>query len=88
MKTTTKYLHYYFCEYSEEGVSYVLLDQKSDNKDNHYLNEVEVPVISKDEVTRAGINRLDNEIVDLLDKVEEKREKKQQLLAIEFKGDE
>lgn len=87
MKTKTQYLHYYFCEYSVDGVAYILLDSKSNNDKNIFLHEIEVPIISKEEVTKAGVAGLDNEIADLLDKVEEKREKKQQLLAIEFKGE-
>ncbi len=82
MKTKTQYLHYYFCEYSDDGVAYILYDHRSTTNDRFFIKEVEVPVISKEEITKAGVARLDNEIVDLLDKVEEKREKKQQLLAI------
>lgn len=86
METKTQYLYYYFCEYSADGVAYILYDSKSGRDKNHFLQEIEVPIISKEEITKAGVARLDNEIVDLLDKIEEKREKKQQLLAIEFKG--
>ena len=52
-----------------------------------FLCELEAPVLPKEDINKMGVAVLDNEIADLLDKVELKREKKQQLLAIEFKGD-
>jgi len=86
IKTTTHYVFWSFSDYSDSGKRYSIFAQKA--KDDHeykFLCEVELPEVETKEVLKAGVVILDNEIADLRLNILQKEEKKQQLLAIEFK---
>lgn len=89
MEKKTVYLFAYFNEWSSDGYSYSCFDCKvEDDEQYKFLCELEAPVLPKEDVTKMGVDKLDKEISELVIQIGEKREKKQQLLAIEFKGDE
>ena len=88
MEKKTVYLFAYFNEWSSDGYSYSCFDSKvEDDEEYKFLCELEVPVLPKEDINKMGVAKLDKEIGDLVVQIEQKREKKQQLLAIEFKGE-
>jgi len=88
MEKQTVYLYAYFDEFNDDGHGYSVFDfEIKEDASYKFLCELEVPVLPKEDVNKM-VGRLDKEIGDLVVQIENKREKKQQLLAIEFKGDE
>lgn len=88
MEKQTVYLYAYFNEYDKDGHGYSIFDfEIKEDASYKFLCELEVPVLPKEDVNKMGVAKLDKEIGDLVIEIENKREKKQQLLAIEFKGE-
>ena len=83
-----KQLHYTFSEYSNDGVRYCIFDN-ADNDDTYkHIGAVILPKISKETVAEIGASKLDAEITILEREIFDKKEKKQQLLALENHSEE
>lgn len=94
------HLYVSFNEYSTDGINYLVFSQelherqidlqKDSSQELHYkhLCEIEVPRIDKSFVLELGLKHVDREIGDLQRKITGYQEKKQELLALDFKAPE
>lgn len=94
-------MHIYvsFSEYSTDGINYLVFSQEGHEvqvdrqKDVAYkssfkhLCEIEVPRIDKSYVLELGLKHIDKEIGGLQKRITEYQTQKQELLALDFKGD-
>lgn len=86
-------IYWFFSEYSPGGISFDLApvdDCKwNDESDRYtYVAEVELPEINPKDVQDKAVMSVDAEIDKKHRELSKLQDKKQQLLAIEFKGDE
>ena len=92
MKTETKLVYVVFSEYSDRG-TYSMHDESmrkhmANNETAHkFLCEVQVPVVSKADLSSMAVGNIDKQIADLAVAIEALQVKKQQFLAIEHNGD-
>jgi len=87
----TMYLHWYFCEYSEDGVGYILCENKDDPVDSSskytYIEDVEVPTINSKSIQEQAVQSIDNEIAALRDNIRTLDGKKASLLCLEHNNE-
>jgi hypothetical protein len=92
VKTVIKKVYVKFCEYSRDGTSYTIAGgdmAEAYDRDNDFkfLCEVVVPEVDRAELVGLGETALNKKIAEHSASITALEVKKQQLLAIEHKGD-
>ena len=87
-----KLVYVSFCEYSEGGIVYQLYNEDmrkyfEDKDDIQLLCEVMVPVAKREDILTMGVKTIDKKIADCALEIARLNAQKQQLLAIEHKGE-
>ena len=83
----TYYAYWIFSESSENGYQ-IIIHTSNVHIPPHwtFVSEIELPEIDTSEVKKAAVTSIDNEIADLRVQIQNKEEKKKQLLALDYKG--
>lgn len=94
--TKKHYIYWTFSEIFSDGYNYVVFNEEihqsqlklklNGHTDYTYVGEVKLPLIDNHTVVKQAAKAIDKDIEDLQLKILQKREKKQQLLALEYQA--
>jgi len=83
-------VYYSFNKHSDSGYAFSVVDKDADWMATHesyfFSAEIELPDVERDNVIKSGVTELDNDILALNMQIKAKKEQKQQLMALEYKG--
>jgi len=86
----TKYVYAKFYQYTDDNITYVLLDSAVHKceisaelyKEYQFIREVELECLTREEVVALGVNEFDEELFKLRQQIEAVENKKREMLAL------
>lgn len=85
------HIFYKFSEYENDGIGFTVIKPESFEifkrlSEYNYLCDVDLPEVDREKLIAAGVSEIDKNIAELQMKINAQKERKNQLLAIEYKG--